>query len=181
MSEPLKRYHIEAVCDECGGKAGYTYGPAAPTQEALFYLAADVDALLQQREEEITDLKSAVEVIQSSRDILLNTFTLWTVEYQHGKMALREVPDLRIQLAAVTQELEEYRSIAETIGAEKAVSALAQAQQQLAARERAVWLEAAKLADEHECGGADDIICQHQNCASIICGLCIRQAEAVKP
>ena len=61
-------------------------------------------ALLRQREEEIAQLKSAVEVIQSSRDILLNTFTLWTVEYQEGKMALRELPDLRAQLAAMTAE-----------------------------------------------------------------------------
>lgn len=51
----------------------------------------------------------------------------------------------------------------------------------LAARERAIWLEAAKLADGHECGGTDDIICQHQNCATIISGMCVKQAEAVKP
>lgn len=36
------------------------------------------------------------------------------------------------------------------------------------AREREAYERAAKEADNHECGGPDDIICQHQNC-----GMCI--------
>lgn len=30
--------------------------------------------------------------------------------------------------------------------------------------------ECAKIADSHECGGEDDFICQHQNCALCISG-----------
>lgn len=37
--------------------------------------------------------------------------------------------------------------------------------------------EAANIASNHECGGDDDIICQHQNCASIIAGELRQQAE----
>lgn len=33
----------------------------------------------------------------------------------------------------------------------------------------------AKLADDHECGGEDDFMCQHQNCGMCIAGL-IRRA-----
>lgn len=74
-----------------------------------FYLASDVDALLRQREEELVRLKAT-------------TLTAENIACNYS-----------YKLAAMTAELEEYRSIAETIGAEKAVSQLAQAQQQLAA------------------------------------------------
>ena len=76
------------------------------SREQLAEDNAGLITLLRQREEEIADLKSAVEVIQSSRDILLNTFTIWTVEYQQGKMALREVPDLRDRLRQREEELD---------------------------------------------------------------------------
>ncbi len=66
--------------------------------------------LLRQREEEIAQLRGAVTVMQSSRDILLNTFTLWAVEYQKGKMALRELPDLRAQLKQREEEMERLKS-----------------------------------------------------------------------
>jgi len=48
----------------------------------------------------LADAQSAIEVIQSSRDILLNTFCQWQVEYQDGKMAKRQVPELQAKLAA---------------------------------------------------------------------------------
>ncbi len=38
----------------------------------------------------------------------------------------------------------------------------------LAKARREVWEEAASIAGQHECGGEDDITCQHRNCAWII-------------
>ena len=73
-------------------------------REAIKHHDAAQRAQLRQREEEVAELTGAVEVIQSSRDILLNTFCLWAKDYQEGKMALREVADLRAQLAARTQQ-----------------------------------------------------------------------------
>lgn len=37
--------------------------------------------------------------------------------------------------------------------------------------------EAAGIADSHECGGPDDIVCQGMNCASIIEGLIRTKAK----
>lgn len=44
---------------------------------------------------QIRDARAAVEVIQSSREILLNTVTRWAADYQQGKRALRELAELR--------------------------------------------------------------------------------------
>ncbi len=49
------------------------------------------------------------------------------------------------------------------------------------ARERAVWKQAAEVATSHECGGEDDIICQHQNCAMLIEAKCRQHAQEVGP
>ena len=57
----LTKYHIESVCDECGEKAGYVYGPAKPGQEALFYLAADVEARIAELEGEVIDAQDQHE------------------------------------------------------------------------------------------------------------------------
>lgn len=40
------------------------------------------------------------------------------------------------------------------------------------ARESALEVvdKCALLAEDHECGGEDDIVCQHQNCSQIIAG-----------
>ena len=146
MSEPLKKYHIEAVCDECGGKAGYTYGPATPKQEALFYLASDTDALMRQREE---DYEAACHLADS-------TSKAWQA-----------------------------------------------CRRQLAARERAVWLEVAKLLNDeaetilkkwehdpavphttHEpvdCHDRCDGYCIVQMAFSGLAEKCRQQAKGVKP
>lgn len=52
-------------------------------------------------------LRDAIEVLQSSRGILLNTFTLWAAEYQQGKMAVRELPVLHAEVTRLKERLEE--------------------------------------------------------------------------
>ena len=53
-------------------------------------------------------------------------------------------------------------------------------QQAYAAGKNAGLKQAEEIAGSHECGGYDDIICQHQNCAAIISAECRAQAEQVK-
>ncbi len=53
---------------------------------------------------EVEEMRHAIEVIQSSRDILLHTFCLWQKEWQEGKMALRELPGVRAEVEALQQK-----------------------------------------------------------------------------
>ena len=104
----------------------YVRSQIEPMKLREVYLAADVDALLQQREEQI----QALQETQSA-----------------------EVVDLRAQLAAVTAERDQYRRIFDDYGEPTRTPKEAEylwnsLKQQLAARERAVWLKAATIAEE---------------------------------
>lgn len=100
---------------------------ASTTAEAV-YLAAYVDAFLRQREEELAKAYQRANIAEANQRQLAGT--------------VKEVHTLRAQLAAMTAELEEYRYMAERAGATKAVSQLADCQQQLAAAQaRCVELE----------------------------------------
>ena len=63
--------------------------------------------LLVQREEEMTDLESAVDVVQSTRDILLSTLTLREEEIERLKaeMGYHEANDVIAQLASQVADL----------------------------------------------------------------------------
>lgn len=56
-------------------------------------------------EQECKRLREANEIVLSSREQLLQTFCLWAVEYQQGKMALRRVPDLEQKIEELRREL----------------------------------------------------------------------------
>ena len=83
--------------------------------QAFVNKAECMKALLQAEQERdaalamVRDHQAAVEMIASSRDVLLNTFCQWQVEYGKGKMALRQLPHVeqqRDEALAKVQEME---------------------------------------------------------------------------
>lgn len=69
-------------------------------------LASDYDALRRQ----VAEYQQAIEVIQSSRDICLQTFTDWARdEYGPAKHALRMEPEYKKRIEALEQALELYK------------------------------------------------------------------------
>lgn len=91
MSELSREQVLIKLGEMCG---------AAATGRSVIQLRDELfahDAALRAK---LDDYAGAIEVMQSSRDILLRTFCLWQVDYQQGKMALRELPSVREQLAA---------------------------------------------------------------------------------
>mgnify|MGYP001569001145 CR=1 FL=1 len=181
---PLRAYDAEvAICsDDVEG--------LYDMENHSVYLAADVDALLRQREEEVERLKDDVKEFADEIFNLQEQCTSLLKDIPEGGSPSIIIADLRAQLAVMTDErdvLLRERNSWPVLRLEGSDAQVVLLQQQLAARERAVWLEAAKMIGESI--GADDDIwymgtVRKKRVNQLLverANQCRQQAEAVKP